>query len=218
MLREATIAAISTPPGEGGIGIVRISGPAALAVADRIFRPARGGSLSALPPHTVCYGRALDANGAEIDEVIAFAFRAPHSYTREDLVEIQGHGGPVVLRRVLRAALDAGATLAEPGEFTARAVINGRLSLVQAEAVLDLIRSKTDAAASAALRRLAGAGGPELLQVEREILGLLTEVEAWLDFPEDVPEPATASISGRARRALGHAAGDTGRMPRAAVS
>ncbi|MCL6614174.1 MAG: tRNA uridine-5-carboxymethylaminomethyl(34) synthesis GTPase MnmE, partial [Firmicutes bacterium] len=195
--RGETIAAISTPWGEGGIGIVRISGPSALAVADRVLRPARGGRLSELRPRTVYYGRAVDAEGREIDEVLTFYFRGPKSYTGEDVVEIQAHAGPVVLRRLLSAVLAAGASLAEPGEFTARAVMNGRLDLVQAEAVLELIRAKTDAAAEAALRRLAGESGREILALERELLGLLAEVEAWLDFPEDVEEPAEVAERGR---------------------
>lgn len=176
---------------------MRISGPSALAVADRVLRPARGGRLSELQPRTVYYGRAVDAEGREIDEVLTFYFRGPKSYTGEDVVEIQAHAGPVVLRRLLSAVLAAGASLAEPGEFTARAVMNGRLDLVQAEAVLELIRAKTDAAAEAALRRLAGESGREILALERELLGLLAEVEAWLDFPEDVEEPAEVAERGR---------------------
>lgn len=137
-----------------------------------------------------------------LDEVLTFAFRSPHSYTREDLVEIQAHGGPVILQRLLSAILAAGASLAEPGEFTERAVRNGRLNLYQAEAVLDLIRAKTNAAAEAAMRRLAEDGGRRLSRVEAEILGLLAEVEAWLDFPDDVPEPEISTAAARAGAAL----------------
>lgn len=197
--------------------MIRISGPAALDVADRVLRLAGGKRLAGEPPRTVHYGKAIAADGGEIDEVIAFAFHAPRSYTREDLVEIQAHGGTVVLRRLLRAVLDAGAALAEPGEFTERAVINGRLTLAQAEAVLDLIRAKTDAAAAAAARRLAGAGGQELLAVEREVLSMLAEVEAGLDFPEDVSEPGRDILRHRAEAILTKldamlAAGKSGRL------
>ncbi len=200
--RQGTIAAIATSLGEGAIGIVRISGPEALPIADRILSLAGGRALSSLPAGTVCYGKAMADGGEEIDEVITFAFRAPKSYTREDLVEIQAHGGTVVLKRLLQAVLAAGAVLAEPGEFTARAVLNGRLSLAQAEAIPDLVRAKTDAAAAAALRRLSGEGGSQLLSVEDETLAILAEVEAWLDFPEDVPLPALASIRARAEETL----------------
>ncbi|MGQ9780031.1 MAG: tRNA uridine-5-carboxymethylaminomethyl(34) synthesis GTPase MnmE [Bacillota bacterium] len=192
------MAAVSTPWGEGGIGIVRISGREALAVADRVLRLAKGAPLSALRPRTVYYGRVVDGRGQEIDEVLAFYFRAPKSYTGEDLVEIQAHGGPVVLRRILAAVLAAGAVLAEPGEFTARAVVNGRLNLVQAEAVLDLIRAKTDAAAEAAFHRLAGDAGREIPVLEEELLGLLVDLEAWLDFPEEVEAPPEVAARTRA--------------------
>lgn len=189
LTRRETIAAVATPWGEGGIGIIRISGERALAVADQVLILANGARLSDMPARTVCYGWIKDGAGARIDEVLAFAFRAPKSYTREDLVEVQAHGGPVVMRRALGAILEAGAALAEPGEFTARAVVNGRLDLVQAEAVLDLIRAKTEEAAEAALRRLADDGGRELRSIEADTMGLLAAVEAWLDFPEDVPPP-----------------------------
>lgn len=200
-MRSATIAAISTPLGEGGIGVIRISGPEALPVADRVVRLAGGRRLSAQQPRTVQYGRAVAADESDIDEVIVFFFRAPRSYTREDLVEIQGHGGTIVLHRLLEAVLAAGAALAEPGEFTERAVRNGRLTLAQAEAVIDLIRAKTEAASRAALQRLAGEGGRELQEVEGEILACLAEIEASLDFPEDVPAPERRMIAEKARDA-----------------
>lgn len=202
-LRDKTITAISTPWGEGGIGIVRISGPEAISIADRVIALTRGRKFSAIQPRTVVHGMAAEMDGTNIDEIIAFSFRAPKSYTREDLVEIQAHGGPVVLRRVLQAVLAAGAVLAEPGEFTQRAVLNGRLNLLQAEAVLDLIRAKTNAAAAAALRRLAEGGGEQLLAVEARLLGLSAEIEAWLDFPEDISEPEIDSLAQKARQIMG---------------
>ncbi|NLG84454.1 MAG: tRNA uridine-5-carboxymethylaminomethyl(34) synthesis GTPase MnmE [Firmicutes bacterium] len=180
--------------------MVRISGREALVVADRVLRLAKGMPLSFLPPRTVYYGRVVDAEGREIDEVLSFYFRGPKSYTGEDLVEIQAHGGPVILRRILAAVLAAGAVLAEPGEFTARAVYNGRINLIQAEAVLDLIRAKTDVAAEAAFHRLAGEAGREITALEEELLGLLAAIEGWLDFPEEVEAPP--EVAARARTIL----------------
>ena len=153
-----TIAAIATAAGEAGIAIVRVSGPDSLAIADQVFR-CRGEPPSRRPANTFVHGRIYtgdrqDAAGTRIDEVILLIFRAPRSYTREDVVEIHGHGGRTCARRILEVMLDAGARLAEAGEFTKRAFLNGRIDLIQAEAVCDLIRSQSDRAASAALDQL----------------------------------------------------------------
>ncbi|MFO7275326.1 MAG: tRNA uridine-5-carboxymethylaminomethyl(34) synthesis GTPase MnmE, partial [Bacillota bacterium] len=148
---EETIAAIATGAGEGGIGIVRMSGPEAIQVADRIFRPRRGRPLASRRSHTVTYGWVVTPGGERVDEALALVMRGPHSYTGEDVVELQCHGGQLAVRRVLEQALRAGARLAEPGEFTRRAFLNGRLDLSQAEAVVDLIRAKTDRAMAAAV-------------------------------------------------------------------
>ena len=153
---SAIIAAISTPPAAAGIGVVRISGDGAIALADRLFRPrSKSKRLSDLPGYTALYGHVYDADG-DIDDCVALVFRAPHSYTGEDVVELSCHGGIYLLSRVLRAALDAGAEPAEPGEFTKRAFLNGRLDLTQAEAVIDLIRAKSDKTFDVALSQLEG--------------------------------------------------------------
>ena len=183
-----TIAAIATAPGEGGVAIIRISGPAAMALADAVFAcpPPR---LSQRPGGTFAIGRVLEADGAVLDEALALVFRAPRSFTREDVVEIQGHGGPVVARRILKRVLDAGARVAEPGEFTRRAFLNGRLDLVQAEAVLDLIRARSDRAAAAAVEQLTGDLTRRIQAVYDRLVECAANLEATLDFSEDELPP-----------------------------
>jgi len=152
---DETIVAISTPAGEGGIGIVRLSGKKALSIADKIFVPKDKGRPSRFKTYTVHYGHIVKKDEI-IDEVILTVMRAPKSYTREDVVEINCHGGIIAIRKVLDLVLDSGARLALPGEFTKRAFINGRIDLAQAEAVLDVIRSKTESSARVALGQLEG--------------------------------------------------------------
>lgn len=184
MYIQDTIAAIATPPGEGGIAIVRISGPNSLAIADKVFK-GKGPKPSQQPSHTILHGYIYDDDGFVIDEVILLIMRAPKSYTCEDVVEIQGHGGTVLAGRILRRVLSEGARLSEPGEFTKRAFLNGRLDLVQAEAVLDLIKAKTERAASVAADQLAGHTSRFLSTCYDRILAVLRDMEATLDFPED---------------------------------
>ena len=181
--QEETIAAIATAPGEGGISIVRISGPQCLAIADTVFRCCAP-VPSARAAFTLVPGQVVEADGAVIDEALLLVFRAPHSFTREDVVELQGHGGVAVTRRVLHRALEAGARLAEPGEFTRRAFLNGRIDLVQAEAVLDLIRARTDRAAAAAVDQLEGGLTQRFTSIYEDTLRLAANVEATLDFPD----------------------------------
>jgi len=186
-----TIAAIATPPGRGAIGIVRLSGPHALAVADAVFRPTRGGALSACPAGALVHGRIVDevdgVDGVDVvDEAMTVVFRAPHSYTCEDMVELQCHGGQVVLARVLAVLLRRGARLAAPGEFTRRAFVNGRIDLTQAEAVLQVIDAPTDRARQAAVRQLEGALKARLLRCHEQLCGLRAELEASIEFPDDV--------------------------------
>ena len=151
---QDTIAAISTASAPSGIGIVRISGKEAIPAADSIFRAANGKSLSEADSHTLQYGH-IEAEGKLLDEVLVSVFRAPRTYTKEDIVEINCHGGTLVLRSVLEAVLKTGVRMAEPGEFTKRAFLNGRIDLTQAEAVMDLIGSENRIAAESAMAYLA---------------------------------------------------------------
>src|SRR5262249_25479186 len=152
---DDTIAAIATAPGEGGIGIVRLTGPEARAILGHLFRPANSGA--ALESHRLGYGHIREPDGGRVvDEVLVAFMRAPRTYTREDLVEINAHGGPLVLRRILDLTLAAGARAAGPGEFTLRAFLNGRIDLAQAEAVMDLVAAQTDAQLRHAAESLGG--------------------------------------------------------------
>ncbi|UCG77441.1 MAG: tRNA uridine-5-carboxymethylaminomethyl(34) synthesis GTPase MnmE [Nitrospirota bacterium] len=192
MFEDDTIAAISTALGEGGIGIVRISGKAAFEIADSVFRSARGKVPSHLPSHSIIHGEIIDpATGSTIDEVLLSAMRAPNTYTREDTVEINCHGGMLPLRKVLDLILEKGARMANPGEFTQRAFINGRIDLVQAEAVMDVIRSKTDASRKVALEQLSGGLSGEITDIRDILMNICAHIEAYLDFPEDEIEMET---------------------------
>lgn len=185
---QDTIAAIATAPGEAGIAILRVSGPGAFHIADRVFAGTR--KPSEAPANTVLYGQLVAAEtGAPIDEVILLTFRAPRSYTREDVIEIQGHGGRVTVRRMLRAVLACGARLAEPGEFTRRAFLNGRIDLVQCEAVADLIRAQSDRAAAAALEQLNGVTSHSIECIYNDLIDLDADIEATMDFVEDELPP-----------------------------
>jgi tRNA modification GTPase len=173
-----TIVAIATAAGRGAIGVVRVSGPLVPAVAQKIV-----GTLPA--PRQAHYARFRDAQGAPIDEGLALYFPAPHSYTGEAVLELQGHGGAVVMETLLRACLDAGARLAEPGEFTRRAFLEGKLDLAQAEAVADLIDASSEQAARAALRSLTGEFSAAISRLSSELVELRALTEAMLDFPEE---------------------------------
>lgn len=188
-----TIAAISTPVGEGGIGIVRISGQNALKIADRIFVSSRG-KPSGFKTYTIHYGRIVKRDRV-IDEVILTVMRAPKTYTKEDVVEINCHGGIVALRDVLDLVLENGARLAHPGEFTKRAFLNGRIDLAQAEAVIDVIRAKTDSALRLGLNQLKGGLSGEINKYRESILDILVQLEASIDFPDE-------EISGKALKTL----------------
>lgn len=190
-----TIAAISTPPGEGGIGIVRLSGDEALEIAEKIYKFGKK-SLSDQPSHTIHYGNIFHPKtGEKIDEVLVTVMREPKTYTREDIVEINTHGGIHVTNRVLQAVLSAGARLAEPGEFTKRAFLNGRIDLSQAEAVMDVIRAKTDRAMHNAISQLDGNLSELIQNIRQEILETLAQVEVNIDYPEyDEVEEMTTKI------------------------
>ncbi len=183
---EDTIAALSTPPGEGGIAIVRISGKDALEIASRIFLPAGQRTPLSTPSHTMLYGHIVDPEGGTmIDEVLLSVMRAPNTYTREDVAEINCHGGMVAVRRVLEAAVKEGARLAEPGEFTFRAFMNGRIDLSQAEATIDLIRAKTDKGREMALEQLRGALSGKITAAREALTEICAHIEACIDFPEE---------------------------------
>lgn len=178
-----TIAAISTPVGEGGIGIVRISGPAALSIAQSIFQAKSDGGLKS---HRFSYGNVVDPQtGVLVDEAMLVFMRAPHSYTREDVVEIQCHGGTLVVSRLLSLVVTRGARIAQPGEFTKRAFLNGRIDLVQAEAVMDVIGSRTDASLALAQHQREGLLSRRISSVKEQIVYALAFVEALIDFPEE---------------------------------
>ncbi len=186
-----TIAAISTPLGEGGIGIVRLSGPKAIDIARKIFIPAGGIKWwKENPGHRLFYGYAAEPRSGEIiDEVLLGVMVAPKSYTKEDVVEFNCHGGLVSLRKTLETVLGQGARLAEPGEFSRRAFLNGRLDLIQAEAIIDIIRAKTDAGLKLAVSQLKGNFSGKIKTIQKDLTALLAETEACIDFPEDyLPE------------------------------
>ena len=187
---EDTIAAISTAVGSGGIGIVRISGKDALNIADSIFISPKGKKLSEQKSHTIHFGNIVFENKI-IDEVLVSVMKAPNTYTKEDIVEINTHGGHMAVTSVLNSILNSGARLAEAGEFTKRAFLNGRIDLTQAEAVIDIINAKTRASADAALLRLEGGLSKEIKTLREEILLMMAHVEAGIDYPEHDDETMT---------------------------
>ena len=181
MQPDDTIVAISTPPGHGGLGVVRLSGPEARSIAAPLLRLKRG-----LEPNRACFGELIEPATAErIDEVVATFFAKPHSYTAEDVIEISAHGSPVVLRHIVELCLARGARLAEPGEFTLRAFLNARLDLTQAEAVRDLIESQTLYQAKVAAQQLEGALSRRLQPIKQGLINLIAVMEAGIDFAED---------------------------------
>ena len=189
-----TITAIATPLGEGAIGIVRISGTEAVAIANRIFQ---GKNLETVDSHTLNYGHILDPDKEEIlDEVMVGVMRAPRTFTREDVIEINTHGGIAVTNEILQLILRQGARMAEPGEFTKRAFLNGRVDLTQAEAIMDIIRAKTDKAMNIAVKQLDGSLKDLIDNTRQEILNTLAQVEVNIDYPEydDVEEMTTALL------------------------
>ena len=188
MTSQDTIAAIATAPGQGGVGIVRISGPEAEQVLSRVFRPAKA---AALVSHMLTYGHVMDG-GETVDECMAVLMRAPRSYTREDVAELQLHGGTYLCQRVLALCLQNGARLAEPGEFTRRAFLNGRIDLSQAEAVMGLISAQGEQARRAALRQLEGGASSFIRQAAEELYDLQAGIAACIDFPEEISEEEAA--------------------------
>lgn len=185
-----TIAAISTPIGEGGISIVRMSGEEAVQIANRVFK---GKDLEKVPSHTIHYGYIVDpANDSMIDEAMVTVLRAPKTFTREDIVEINCHGGIVVTNHILQLLLANGARMADPGEFTKRAFVNGRIDLTQAESVMDIVRAKTDKARQVAVGQLVGGLHSKINELRQNLLDTLANVEVNIDYPEYDADQVTA--------------------------
>lgn len=199
---EDTIAAIATPAGEGGIAVIRVSGGEAIAVSDRIYRGRQ--KLADAPTHTVHYGFIVDPRtGGRVEEALVTVMRGPKSFTREDVVEISCHGGFVSVRKVLDLVLAHGARLAEPGEFTKRAFLNGRIDLSQAEAVIDLIRAKSDRAFKVALKQAEGSLSKRIKALRHQLVELMAHIEVNIDYPEhDVEEMTNAFIKNKCTEAI----------------
>ncbi len=193
MFYDDTITAISTPYGSGGIGIVRISGEKSFDIADKIFKGKK--KLDQVKSHTITYGKIIDnKDGSAIDEVLLTKMEGPKTYTREDVIEINCHGGIVVLKKVLELVIRNGARLAEPGEFTKRAFLNGRIDLTQAEAVIDLINAKTTLSSKIALSQLEGVLSKKIKDAKDALVELLAHIESTLDFPEEDFDKITEQV------------------------
>ncbi len=182
---EDTIAAVATPPGEGGIAVIRVSGKQAIQLSENFFRSAPGKKLSVAPSHTIHHGQFVDEKGELADEVLISVFRSPHSYTGEDVVEISCHGGIKITGRILEILIKDGARYAEPGEFTKRAFLHGKMDLTQAEAVLDLIRARSDQGLQMAVEQLAGGLSKKINGLKHAMIKISAHFEASLDFPDE---------------------------------
>lgn len=221
ILLETTIAAISTPIGEGGIGIVRLSGPEAVKIVDSIFVNPKGKRISDARNWSILYGHIKDPDtGNDIDEVLVSVMRGPHSYTGENVVEVNCHGGILPVRKVLEAVIKKGAVLAQPGEFTKRAFINGRIDLAQAESVIDIITSKTEAALDSSLMQLEGHLSRRIEDMRQRLMEVLAHIAALVDYPEEDVEELEITALRRQLMAIDDevknllATADTGRIIR----
>lgn len=195
MIEEETIVAISTPLGESGIGIVRLSGKNSLNIVNKIFKPKSGKNLGEVPTFSVHFGYIVNPeNNLTVDEVIVVVMKAPKTYTREDIVEINCHGGIIPIRKVLELCIFYGAKLAEPGEFTKRAFLNGRIDLTQAEAVIDIIKAKTEESLKVAINQLKGRLSEKINSINNELKNICALVETNIEFPEE--EIETTNIGG----------------------
>lgn len=203
-MRNDTIAAIATAPGEGGVAILRVSGDSSERIMRAAFQPPRGYKKGIIESHRMYYGHLVDEKGGHLDEVMAVLMRAPKSYTREDVLEISCHGGRAAILRALRRVLSLGARSAEPGEFTRRAFENGRIDLTQAEAVMSLISAKSDAAYRSSVRQLEGGVSAFVKGCRDDLLQLMARIEAANDFPEEIDELSEARETAyEARRIAG---------------
>jgi tRNA modification GTPase len=188
-----TIVAISTPPGENGIGIVRLSGPSSLEITDKVFLSKDNKKLSGFKSHTIHYGYLVNGK-RRIDEVLVTVMRSPKTYTRQDMVEINCHGGTVVLREALELLVSLGARLAEPGEFTKRAFLSGRIDLIQAEAVLDVISSRTKEGLRLAQRQLEGEISVHIKRIRSKLMDIMADIEAGINFPDEELDMSAAAL------------------------
>lgn len=206
---DDTIAAIGTAPGEAGIGIVRISGPDAVSILDKLFVPTRGNSILAYGGRRLTHGHIVDPDTkSRVDEVLVTYMKAPYTYTAEDVAEIDCHGGIVPVRKILELVLRHGARIAEPGEFTKRAFLNGRIDLAQAEAVMDLIRAKTEVGFDVALGQLEGSLSKEVRRIRDKLLEMLAHITVNIDFPdEDIEEITYRGLKEQAEEIMGHIEG-----------
>lgn len=201
---DDTIAAISTPIGKGGIGIVRVSGDKALDIAQRVFKSAKNKDIKLAKSHTIMYGSLINPLNSEIiEEGLLMIMKAPSTYTREDIIELNCHGGILSVKRVLEAVLNSGARLAEPGEFTKRAFLNGRIDLSQAEAVIDIINSQTETFHSSSLNQLGGNLSAKIKDYRTELINLIANIEACIDYPEtDIEEITSKTIGERTKNLI----------------
>ena len=191
----STIASISTAPGIGGIGIIRMSGEKSFEVLDKIFIAKNKQNIDEIKGYTIKYGNIVE-DGNVIDEVLVSYFKAPRSYTTENMCEINSHGGTVIVRKILELCLKNGAELAEPGEFTKRAFLNGRIDLAQAESVIDVINAKSDKEAKSGIKQLEGFLSKEIKEIKQEIMDVLVNIEVTIDYPEyDTPEVQQEELS-----------------------
>jgi tRNA modification GTPase len=185
-MNHHTIAAIATPVGSGGIGIVKLSGPSALQIAQSVFRKKSTSIGTTIKSHRIILGNIVDSDNEQvIDEVLMVFMKSPYSYTREDVVEIQSHANPIVMKRILEVVLKAGAKLSQPGEFTRRAFLNGRIDLTQAEATIDLINAKSQFATEAAANQINGVLLDTIKRLRHELLSIIALIEVRIEFPEE---------------------------------
>ena len=192
----STIASISTAPGIGGIGIIRMSGEKSFEVLDKIFVAKNKQNIDEIKGYTIKYGNIVE-NGNIIDEVLVSYFKAPRSYTTENMCEINSHGGSIIVKKILEICLKNGADMAEPGEFTKRAFLNGRIDLAQAESVIDVINAKSDKEAKSGIKQLEGFLSKEIKEIKQEIMDVLVNIEVTIDYPEyDTPEVQQEELRG----------------------
>lgn len=191
----STIVAISTAPGIGGIGIIRMSGENSFKILEKVFKPIKEEKIEDIKGYTIKYGNIISQDGKIIDEVLVSYFKAPKSYTTENMCEINSHGGNIVMKQILELCIKNGAKLAEPGEFTKRAFLNGRIDLTQAEAVIDILNAKTEREKNASMNQLNGKLSNSIANIKSKLLDLMVNIEVSIDYPEydDVPEVTNSS-------------------------